>query len=89
MSIKPIGDRVLVKPREKEEKTKGGIFIPETAQDEKINEGTVISVGDDKESIKVKKNDRVIYDKYAGTNVTTDGEDYLIIKNDDILAVIE
>jgi chaperonin GroES len=87
MSIKPLGDRILVKPAESEQKTKGGIYIPDTAK-EKTQEGVVIAVGDDEE-IKVKKNDRVMYDKYAGTTVNIDGDDHLIMRMDDVLAVIE
>jgi len=88
MKVKPIGDRLLVKPNEGEAKTKGGIFIPQTAQ-EKTTEGTVIAVGDDKDVIKVKVKDHVIYDKYAGTEIKIDGKDHLIIKMDDVLAVVE
>lgn len=88
MSIKPIGDRILVKPKETEAKTKGGIYIPETAK-EKTQEGVVLAVGDDKDVIKVKVKDTIIYDKYAGTTITVDGEDQLILKMDDILAVVE
>ena len=88
MKIKPLGDRILVKPVESETKTSGGIYIPQTAQ-EKTTEGVVVEVGDDKDVIKVKKKDRVMYDKYAGTEVSIDGVDHLIVKMDDILAVIE
>jgi chaperonin GroES len=88
MTIKPIGDRVLVKQKESETKTKGGIYIPDTAK-EKTQEGVVLAVGDDKDVIKVKAKDTVIYDKYAGTTIQVDGEDQLILKMDDILAVIE
>ncbi len=87
MKIKPLGDRVLVKMQEGETKTPGGIYIPETAQ-EKTQEGIVLAVGDD-ESINVKVNDRIIYDKYAGTTVKIDGEEQLILHISDILAVIE
>ena len=88
MKVKPIGDRLLVKPSQGEAKTKGGIFIPQTAQ-EKTTEGVVVAVGDDKDVIKVKVKDQIIYDKYAGTEVKIDGEDHLIIKMDDVLAVIQ
>ena len=88
MKIKPLGDRVLVKNEESEEKTAGGIFIPQTAQ-EKTQTGTVVEVGDDKDVIKVKKGDRIMFDKYAGTTVTIEGVDHLIMKMDDILVVIE
>ncbi len=87
MKVKPLGDRVLVKMSEMDEKTAGGIFIPQTAQ-EKTQQGIVLAVGDD-EAIKVKVNDRVIYDKYAGTTFKAGGEEQLILKNSDILAKIE
>jgi chaperonin GroES len=87
MKIKPLGDRVLVKMVEMETKTAGGIYIPQTAQ-EKTQEGVVLAVGDD-EAIKVKAKDRVIYDKYAGSTIKVDGEEQLIVKMSDILAVIQ
>ena len=88
MKIKPLGDRVLLKFSEGEQKTSGGIYIPQTAQ-EKTQEGVVLAVGDDKEAINVKVKDRVMYDKYAGTTVKVDGEEQLIVKASDILAIIE
>ena len=88
MKIKPIGDRVLVKMEQVEEKTAGGLFIPQTAQ-EKTQTGIVAEIGDDKDAIKVKKGDKIMYDKYAGTTVTLDGQEYLLMKMPDILAVIE
>ena len=88
MKIKPLGDRVLLKVSEGEQKSSGGIYIPETAQ-EKTQEGVVIAIGDDKDAIKVKVKDRVMYDKYAGTTIKVNGEERLIVKGDDILAVIE
>jgi chaperonin GroES len=88
MKVKPLGDRVLVKLEEVEEKTAGGIFIPQTAQ-EKTQTGVVVAVGDDKDVITVKKGDKVMYDKYAGTTVTIEGVDHLLMKMPDILAVIE
>jgi chaperonin GroES len=87
MKIKPLGDRVLVKLEEVEEKTAGGIFIPQTAQ-EKTQSGTVVAVGDD-EIIKVKAGQKVMYDKYAGTTVSVDNVDHLLIRYSDILAVME
>jgi chaperonin GroES len=87
MKIKPLGDRILVKMVESETKTAGGILIPQTAQ-EKTQEGVVLAVGDD-EAIKVKPNDKIIYDKYAGTTVKFAGEEQLILKAADILAKIE
>ena len=86
MKIKPLGDRVLVKMVEAEAKTAGGILIPQTAQ-EKTQEGVVLAVGTDEE-IKVKAKDRVIYDKYAGSTIKVDGEEQLILKMADLLAVI-
>ncbi len=89
MKIKPIGERVLVKIIEEvEEKTSGGIFIPQTAQ-EKTQSGVVVAVGDDKEVIKVKKGDKIMYDKYAGTTISLNGDDHLLMKMSDILAIIE
>ena len=87
MKVKPIGDRVLLSIEEGEEKTKSGLFIPQTAQ-EKTQTGVVVEVGDDKDAIKVKKGDKVMYDKYAGTALEFDGKDYLIIKMPDIVAII-
>ncbi len=87
MKIQPIGDRVLVKLETAEDKTAGGIFIPQTAQ-EKTQIGKVVAVGDDKDAIKVKVGQKVMYDKYAGTNIKADGEDQLILRMSDILAVI-
>jgi chaperonin GroES len=88
MKVKPLTDRVLVKLEKSETKTTGGIIIPDTAQ-EKTQIGVVIAVGDDKEVIKVKAGDKVMYDKYAGTQVKIGGEDHLILKMTDILATIE
>jgi chaperonin GroES len=87
MKIKPLADRVLVKVELEEEKTSGGIFIPQTAQ-EKTQQGKVLAIGDSSD-IKVKVNDKIIYDKYAGTTIKVDSEEQLIIKMSDILAVIE
>lgn len=88
MKIKPIGERVLVKIQQVEEKTAGGIFIPQTAQ-EKTQMGVVVEVGDDKDAIKVKTGQKVMYDKYAGTTVKVDGTEHLLLKMADILAIIE
>jgi len=87
MKVIPIGDRVLLSAEQSEEKTKGGLFIPQTAQ-EKTQTGVVIAVGDDKDAIKVKKGDRVMYDKYAGTTIQIDGKDHLIISMADVIATI-
>ncbi|MCL2792410.1 MAG: co-chaperone GroES [Spirochaetaceae bacterium] len=87
MKITPLGDRVLIKIAESEEKTKGGLFIPQTAQ-EKTQTGTVAAIGDDKDVIKVKVGQKVMYDKYAGTSIKIDGEEYLIVKASDIIAIV-
>ena len=88
MKVKPIGDRVLVKLEDVEEKTAGGIYIPQTAQ-EKTQIGIVVAVGDDKEAIKVKVGQKIMYDKYAGTTIIIEGEEQLLIRMSDILAIIE
>ena len=88
MKVIPLEDRVLIKTAELEEKTKSGLFIPQTAQ-EKTQVGVVTAVGSDKENITVKVGQKIMYDKYAGTSIKVDGADYLIIKSKDILAVIE
>lgn len=88
MKIKPLGDRVLIKIEEAETKTASGLFIPQTAQ-EKTQQGVVITVGDDTETITVKVNDKVMYDKYAGTPVKIDGAEHLILQMSDIIAIIE
>jgi len=95
MAIRPLHDRVLVKRVKEEEKTKGGIIIPDTAKEKPI-EGKVIAVGQGKVSdsgelrkLEVKKGDRVLFGKYAGTEVKIDGEEHLILREDDILGVVE
>ena len=90
MKVKPLGDRVIVKLEKNEAKTAGGIIIPDTAQ-EKTQQGVVIEVGPgtEKEKITVKKGDKVMYDKYAGTQVKINGEDHLILKMADIIAIVE
>ena len=88
MKVKPLADRILVKIEKSEAKSAGGIIIPDTAQ-EKTQTGVVSEVGDDKEVIKVKAGQKIMYDKYAGTQVKIEGEDYLILKMSDILAIIE
>ena len=87
MKVTPLADRVLIKMEQGEEKTKGGLFIPDTAK-EKTQTGVVDAIGDDKDAITVKVGDKVMYDKYAGTTVEVDGTEYLIIKAADILAVL-
>ncbi len=88
MTIKPLGDRVLLKVVEAETKTASGLFIPETAQ-EKTQTATVVAIGDDKDMITVKVGEKVMYDKYAGTTISIDDVDHLIIKMQDIIAIVE
>jgi len=95
VKIRPLADRILVKRVEEEEKTKGGIIIPDTAK-EKPQEGKVVAVGPGRttddgklQPMNVKKGDKVLFSKYAGTEVTLDGEEHLIIREDDVLGVIE
>ncbi len=87
--MKPINDRVVVKPAPAEEKTSGGIIIPDTAK-EKPQRGEVVAVGPGKEGNKmtVQKGDVVLYGKYAGQEINYNGEDYLIMREDDILVII-
>jgi len=88
MKVKPLADRVMVKLEKNEAKTAGGIIIPDTAQ-EKTQTGIVVAIGDDSEVIKVKVGQKVMHDKYAGTNVKIEGEEHLILKMSDIIAIIE
>jgi chaperonin GroES len=95
MKLRPLQDRILVKRVEEETKTKGGIIIPDTAK-EKPAEGKVIAVGNGKvggrrqtHSIEIKKGDRILFGKYSGTEVKIEGEEHLIMREDDVLAVIE
>jgi len=90
MKVKPLGDRVLVKLEKNEAKTAGGIIIPDTAQ-EKTQQGLVVETGPgtEKEKITVKNGDRIMYDKYAGTQIKINGEEHLILKMADIIAVVE
>jgi len=95
MKIRPLNDRVLVQRMEEETKTKGGIIIPDTAK-EKPAEGKVVAagngrLGDDGKRIplEVKKGDRVLFSKYGGTEVKVEGDEYLIMREDDILGIIE
>ena len=95
MKIRPLQDRVIVQRVQEEEKTKGGIIIPDTAK-EKPQEGKVVAVGKGKVNddgklmpLDVKAGDRILFGKYSGTEVKIDGEDYLIMREDDILGVLE
>ncbi len=94
MKVKPLHDRVIVKRVEEDEKTKGGIIIPDTAKEKPV-EGKIVAVGDGKiqedgkkTPLEVKKGDRVLFGKYAGTEIQIDGEEHLIMKEDDIIAII-
>ncbi|NLW44756.1 MAG: co-chaperone GroES [Syntrophomonadaceae bacterium] len=95
MNVKPLGDRVVVKVIKTEEKTKSGIVLPDTAK-EKPQEGEIIAVGTgrmldngQKVDLEVKVGDRIIFSKYAGTEIKIDGEEYLIFSERDILAILE
>lgn len=95
MKLKPLGDRVVIKPIEQDEKTAGGIFIPDTAK-EKPQIGEVLAVGNgrlldngERVALEVKNGDRVLYAKYGGTEIKLDGENYLILRESDILAISE
>jgi len=95
MNVRPLGEKVLIKRVEAEGKTSGGIVLPDTAK-EKPKEGKVIAIGDGRilksgarAKVQVKKGDRVLFSSYGGTEVKIDGEDYLLMSEDDILAVIE
>jgi len=95
MKIRPLQDRILVKRIEEEQKTEGGIIIPDTAK-EKPMEGKVVAVGKGKVSedgklmpLDLKKGDRILFSKYAGTEVKIEGEEHLIMREDDVLGVIE
>jgi len=90
MKVKPLADRVMVKLDKSEAKTAGGIIIPDTAQ-EKTQQGIVVAVGPgtEKEPITVKAGQKVMYDKYAGTQIKVDGEEHLILRMSDIVAIVE
>ncbi len=96
MNIKPLSDHILIEPIKEEEKTKAGIFLPETASKEKSEEGKVIAVGPGKKTeegkivpVSVKPGDRVLFQKYSPSEIKVDGKEYLIAKEEDILAIIE
>jgi chaperonin GroES len=95
MKVRPLHDRIIVKRLEGEERTKGGIIIPDTAKEKPI-EGRVIAVGNGKRledgsvrPLDVKAGDRVLFGKYSGTDIKIDGEEHLILREDDVLAVLE
>ena len=95
MALKPLGDRIVVKQLEAQEKTKSGLIVPDTAK-EKPQEAKVIAVGTGRlledgavKSLEIKNGDRVLYGKYAGTEVSIEGQDYLILKEEDVLAIVQ
>ena len=94
MALKPLADRIVVKTLDAQEKTKSGLVLPDSAK-EKPQEGKVIAVGPGRlldegtvKSLEVKNGDRVLYGKYSGTEVSIEGEDYLILREDDVLAIV-
>lgn len=95
MKVRPLQDRVIVKRVEEEETTKGGIIIPDTAKEKPI-EGEVVAVGNGKvldngkkQPLEVKVGDKILFGKYAGTDIKIDGEEHLIMREDDIIAIVE
>ena len=95
MALKPLGDRIVVKPLEAQEKTKSGIIVPDSAK-EKPQEGKVVAVGTGRllddgalKALEIKNGDRVLYGKYSGTEVSVEETDYLILREEDILAVVQ
>ncbi|MGM0601048.1 MAG: co-chaperone GroES [Candidatus Rifleibacteriota bacterium] len=96
MNLKPLNDRVIVRPKDTVEKSKGGVILPDTASKEKPMEGTIVAVGPgqlndngERTELEVKKDDKVIYSKYAGTEIKIDDDKYLILREEDILAIIQ
>jgi len=94
LNIKPLGDRIVVKPMEAEEKTKGGIILPDTAKEKPV-EGTIVAAGPGRKSddgkiveMEVKVGEKILYGKYSGTEITIDGEEYLIMRESDIFAIV-
>ncbi|MCL7959409.1 MAG: co-chaperone GroES [marine benthic group bacterium] len=92
--IKPMADRVVIEPLEETEEMRGGLYIPDTAK-EKPQQGTVVAVGPGRRTdqgelieVELKKGDRILYGKYSGTEVTVDGNEYLIVRESDVLAVL-
>jgi chaperonin GroES len=95
MKVKPLQDRLVIKRIEEEEKTKGGIIIPDAAK-EKPQEGRVVAIGDGKVlesgqrvALSVKVGDKILFGKYSGTEIKIDGDEHLILREDDVLAIIE
>ena len=95
MKVRPLHDRVIVKRVEEEEKTKGGIIIPDTAKEKPI-EGKVVAVGKGKmlengnqQPLEVKEGDKILFGKYAGTEINIEGDEHLIMREDDIIAIVD
>jgi chaperonin GroES len=95
MNIRPLHDRLIVKRTEEQQKTKGGLYIPDTAKEKPV-EGTVLAVGNGKvledgavRKLDVKKGDRVLFGKYSGTEVKIEGEEHLILREEDVLGIVE
>ena len=96
MTIKPLSDHILIEPIKMEEKTSGGIFLPDTAEKDKSEQGIIIAIGNGKKTddgkiipLSVKPGDKVLFSKYGPNEIKVDGKEYLIAKEEDILAVIE
>ena len=96
MNIKPLSDHILIEPIKEEEKTKSGIFLPDTAQKEKPEQGLVVAVGDGKKTddgkiipVSVRAGQKVLFTKYGPTEIKVEGKEYLIAREEDILAIIE
>lgn len=91
MKLKPLGDRIVVKPSTEEEVTKSGIIIPDTVEKEKKEEGEVVAIGNGEKisKLNLKVGDKVIFGKYSGDEVTLDKVEYKVLKDEDVLAVIE
>ena len=96
MTIKPLSDHILIEPAKEEEKTKSGIFLPDTAQKDRPEEGTIIAIGSGKKTddgkivpLSVKPGDKVLFTKYGPTEIKVEGKEYLIAREDDVIAVIE
>lgn len=87
IKVKPLGDNILIQPERSGEKTDSGIFLPESASKERPQQGRVIEIGEDKE-IKVKKNQKIIFRPYSGTEIKIEGGEFLIVRNEDVIAVI-
>ena len=95
MALKPLADRIVVRPLDPQEKTKSGLVLPDMAK-EKPQEGKVLAVGSGRllddgtvKTLEIKNGDRVLYGKYSGTEVTLEGQDYLILREEDVLAVVQ